>query len=170
MRIEPENGIVELMRGDTLIMPIYINAGTKLCPKHRPLAATERLYFALMEPNQAFEDAVLKKVIDFTADTDKDGNPLLRLNPSDTERLLVGKYYYMIKLRTIDAFGQEVVRTIVSPTLFWLQGNNVEPKDDVYYDDDKYDIEKVIFEGGEILAPDEDIKDDTIIDKGGEII
>lgn len=169
MRIEPENGIIELMRGDTLVMPVYINIGTKLCPKYRPLTSNERLYFALMEPNQAFEDAVLKKVIDFTSDTDSNGNPLLRLNPSDTERLLVGKYYYMIKLRTVDTFGQEVVRTIVSPTLFWLQGNNVEPKDNVYYDDDKYDIEKVIFEGGEIVAPEED-KDDIIIDEGGEII
>lgn len=164
------NGIINLMRGDSFTTPIYINVGSKLSPKYYTLGPTDKLYFGLMEPNQAFEDAVLKKVIDFTADTDKDGNPLLRLNPIDTERLLVGKYYYMVKLRTIDAFGQEVVRTIVSPTLFWLQGNNVEPEDDVYYADDKYNIEKVIFEGGEIVAPDEDIKDDTIIYKGGEII
>lgn len=164
MRIEPENGIVMLMRGDTLVLPIHINIGTKLAPRYKSLQPSERLYFGLMEPHQAFEDAVLKKVLDHTSDTDGDGNPLLVLNPKDTEKLSVGKYYYMIKLRTIDTFGQEVVRTIVSPTLFWLEGNNVAPQEDAYYTKGKYNIDRVEIDGGEVGD------DQHIIFEGGEII
>ena len=59
MRVEPENGIVTLMRGDTFVLPVHINDGTKLEPKYRSLSPTERLYFGLMEPGKAFENAVV---------------------------------------------------------------------------------------------------------------
>lgn len=145
------NGIVTLIRGDTLITPIYVNIGTKLSPKYYKLNLSDKLYFGLMEPNQSFEDAVLKKTFDFTSPQDAEGNTLLILKPSDTEKLLVGKYYYMIKLRTTDMFGQEIVRTIVPPTLFWLEGNNVKVEEEPYYNQGKYEIDKIIFEGGEIV-------------------
>lgn len=148
------NGIINLMRGDSFTTPIFINIGSKLSPRYYKLSATDKLYFALMEPNQAFEDAVLKKVFDFTSPQDSEGNTLLTLKPTDTEKLLVGKYYYMIKLRAIDAFGQESVRTIVNPTLFWLEGNNVKQKSEPYYDKGQYEIDRVILEGGEITLPD----------------
>lgn len=144
------NGIITLMRGDSFTTPIHINIGTKLSPRYYTLSNTDRLYFGLMEPNQAFEDAVLKKVYDFTSPQDGDGNTLLMLKPTDTEKLLVGKYYYMIKLRSIDAFGQEMVKTIVPPTLFWLEGNNVKVEEEPYYDKGHYEIDRVILEGGEI--------------------
>ena len=145
------NGIITLMRGDSFTHPIKINIGNKLYPKYYRLNSTDRLYFALMEPNQAFEDAVLKKVFDFTSPQDVDGNTLLILKPTDTEKLLVGKYYYMIKLRSVDAFGQEMVKTIVSPTLFWIEGNNVKIEEEPYYDKGHYEIDRVILEGGEII-------------------
>lgn len=145
------NGIITIMRGDSFTTPIYINIGTKIAPKYYKLSNTDRLYFGLMEPNQAFEDAVLKKVFDFTSPQDSDGNTLLILKPTDTEKLLVGKYYYMIKLRSIDAFGQEMVKTIVPPTLFWLEGNNVKVEEEPYYDKGHYEIDRVILEGGEII-------------------
>ena len=148
------NGIINLMRGDSFTTPIFINIGSKLSPRYYKLSVTDKLYFALMEPNQAFEDAVLKKVFDFTSPQDSEGNTLLTLKPTDTEKLLVGKYYYMIKLRAIDAFGQESVRTIVNPTLFWLEGNNVKQKSEPYYDKGQYEIDRVILEGGEITLPD----------------
>lgn len=185
MRIEPENGIITLMRGDTLTTPIYVNIGTKLKPKYKKLAENEKLYFALMEPNQAFEDAVLKKVYDYLSDTDKDGNVLLKLYPQDTEKLLVGKYYYMIKLRTFDAWDQEVVRTIVQPTLFWLDGNNPERAEPRRHEQGKYlidhvileggelnedNIDHIIFEGGEVEMPSEEEGIDHIIFEGGEIL
>lgn len=145
------NGIVTLMRGDSFTTPIYVNIGTKLSPEYYTLSETDRLYFGLMEPNQAFEDAVLKKVFSFTSPKDDEGNILLTLKPSDTEKLLVGKYYYMIKLRSTDSYGQEMVKTIVPPTLFWLEGNNVQIDEEPYYDKGHYEIDRVILEGGEII-------------------
>lgn len=145
------NGIITLMRGDSFTTPIYVNIGTKLSPEYYTLSETDRLYFGLMEPNQAFEDAVLKKVFSFTSPKDDEGNILLTLKPSDTEKLLVGKYYYMIKLRSTDSYGQEMVKTIVPPTLFWLEGNNVQIDEEPYYDKGHYEIDRVILEGGEII-------------------
>ncbi len=149
------NGIINLMRGDSFTTPIYVNLGTKLSPRYYKLGPLDKLYFGLMEPNQAFEDAVLKKVFDYTSPQDADGNTLLMLTPTDTEKLLVGQYYYMIKLRTIDMFGQEMVRTVVNPTIFWLNGNNVEQKEESYYDKGHYEIDRVVLDGGEITLPDD---------------
>lgn len=161
-----ENGIINLMRGDSFTTPILINVGSKLSPKYYSLGNRDRLYFGLMEPNQAFEDAVVKKVYDHTSPQDAEGNTLLTLYPKDTERLLVGQYYYMIKLRTIDVFGQESVRTIVPPTLFWLNGNNPVADTDERHEEGKYDIDNVVFEGGEV----DDTAVDIIIFEGGEIV
>lgn len=173
MRIEPENGIITLMRGDSLTTPIYINVGTKLQPKHIKLTENDKLYFGLMEPGQAFEDAVMKKVFDHTSPTDDDGNTLLILQPQDTEKLLVGKYYYMIKLRSVNSWGQEMVRTIVPSTLFWLEGNNPEQNSDKYYEQGKYDVEHLILEGGEfqeVIFEGGEVEVQNIIFEGGEIV
>lgn len=148
------NGIINLMRGDSFTTPIAINVGSKLSPRYYKLGPTDKLYFGLMEPNQAFEDAVLKKVFDFTSPQDSEGNTLLILTPIDTEKLLVGQYYYMIKLRTIDMFGIESVRTVVNPTIFWLEGNNVKQEVEPYYEKGHYEIDRVILDGGEIELPD----------------
>ena len=146
-----ENGIITLMRGDSFSTPIYINIGTKLVPEYYTLTPNDRLYFGLMEPSQAFEDAVLKRVFDFTDERDVNNNTLLKLRPQDTEKLLVGKYYYMIKLRSIEVDGEETVKTVVPPTLFWLEGNNVKIEEEKYYQKGHYEIERIIIEGGEIL-------------------
>ena len=147
------NGIINLMRGDSFTTPILINLGTKLNPRYYTLGPADKLYFGLMEPNQAFENAVLKKVYDMSSPQDSEGNTLLTLKPSDTEKLRVGQYYYMIKLRAIDTFGQEMVRTIVNPTIFWLGGNNVVEEREPYYEQGSYEIDRVILEGGEITLP-----------------
>ena len=142
------NGIIYLERGDSFSTPIYINIGTKLDPKYYTLNKTDRLYFGLMEPNQPFEDAVLKKVLSYADDTDDKGNTLLQLDPQDTLGLLCGKYYYSVKLRQIDECGKETVTTVIQPTQFWIQGVNAEVDDNCY--SDEYNVEEVIFEGGEL--------------------
>lgn len=144
-----ENGIITMMRGDSFETPIYINIGTHLEPVFYSLTERDRLYIGVMEPNMAFEDAVLKKVYTSSSPKDKEGNTLFILEPKDTQRLLVGKYYYMIKLRSFDDEGREKVKTILQPTLFWIDGNNPDLKkwEDDYYEQDEYDIEEVHFEG-----------------------
>lgn len=162
-----DNGIINLMRGDSFSTPIYINLGTKLNPIYKTLTHDDKLYFALMEPNQAFEDAVLKKVFDCTDDTDINGNTLLQLEPKDTEKLLVGKYYYMIKLRTFDVYGKEYVKTIVEPTQFFLNGNNPEVDTIERHEQGIYDIDNIIIEGGEVGSQPQG---NIIIFEGGEIL
>ncbi len=124
MGMNPQNGIITLMRGDSFTMPIQINVGSKLYPVYHTLGENDVVYFGLMEPNQAFEDAVMKKRFDKNSPKDEDGNVLLHIKPEETEHLLVGKYYYMIKWRYVDEYNQECVRTLVDPTLFWIMGNN----------------------------------------------
>ena len=157
------NGIVHLLRGDSYTTPIKVNVGNKLNPIMYQLKQGDALYFGLMEPNQAFEEAVLKKKYTYLSDTDSSGNVLLKIEPNDTLNLAVGKYYYMIKLRTVDNFGQESVKTIVPPTQFFLEGNNITPKGNERYEVGKYDVDHLIVEGGEV-------EDDHIIFEGGEIV
>jgi len=120
MDYEKENGIITVSRGDTFELPIYINEGTKLNVKYRPLKPSERLYVGVMEPGQPFEDAIIRKVYNSDSVTDSDGNTLMIFNSIDTEYLKVGKYYYTIKLRELLTDGTETVTTLVSPTLFWI--------------------------------------------------
>lgn len=124
MGINPQNKTISLMRGDSLSFTAPINLGSFLYPSIHELEGNEALYFGVMEPGAAFEDAVIKKK--YTADSDKDteGNIVISLDPMDTLKLSVGKYYYMIKWLYFDDAGEECVRTITTPTLFWLEGNN----------------------------------------------
>ena len=78
------NGIIYLFRGDSYTNPIIINVGTKLNPINYQLKQGDSLYFGLMEPNQSFEEAVLKKKYTYLNDTDSKGNTLLKIEPKDT--------------------------------------------------------------------------------------
>lgn len=146
---ECDNGIVYMFRGDSFSMPIKINNGSKLEPSYYHLTDRDTLYFGLMEPNQAFEDAVVKKRFTYISEKDEEGNILLKLDPSDTLNLLVGKYFYMIKLRTINEDGSETVRTILPLTQWFIEGNNVEEVE-TRYDTGRYDITYITLDGGEI--------------------
>ena len=151
------NGIVHLLRGDSYIVPIIVNLGDKLHPQIYTLNDNDRIYFGLMEPNKAFENAVVKKTFSNMSDTDEDGNILLTLNPEDTLNLLVGKYYYMVKLKIVKDDGRTVVKTLIPPTQFFIDGNNPEKVEcDIIItstdssDDIIYDEADIIFEGGEL--------------------
>lgn len=109
-----------LNRGDTFVFPIIINSNTKLNFKQYVLTDADKLYVALLEPNQAFEDAILRKVITNKDKTDENGNPLLIVNSRDTEYLLTGKYYLTIKLQQ----ENNIVTTILPMKEFWLTGTD----------------------------------------------
>ena len=74
-----------------------------------------------MEPNQPFETAIVRKK--FTnKDLDDNGNVKVRFWPEDTQLLLPGKYYYQVKLKSIDReTGKEDIETIVDKTLFYIK-------------------------------------------------
>lgn len=150
------NGIVHLLRGDSYSVPIIVNLGDKLHPQIYTLNDNDRIYFGLMEPNKAFENAVVKKTFSNMSDTDENGNILLTLDPEDTLNLLVGKYYYMVKLKIVKD-GRTIVKTLIPPTQFFIDGNNPEKVEcDIIItstdssDDIIYDEADIIFEGGEL--------------------
>jgi hypothetical protein len=139
MFAEVLNGKITHYRGDTLSTPIRIFTGSKLYPVSYTLKPTDKLYFGVMEPNQSFENAILKKVFDYESSKDSEGNTLLLLKSTDTEKMLVGKYYYMIKLKTVDKYNQEAIETLVTPTLFWLNGNNDTFEEDSFENNNQPD-------------------------------
>lgn len=115
------NGIIQLTRGDSLKLPLFINSNTDSNPVRYFLKETDTVYFALLEPNQNFEDAIFKKVFTYDSNKTEDGDLWITLNPGDTENLLPGKYYYTLKLRSINQLDNtEFVRTIVPEKEFWI--------------------------------------------------
>lgn len=125
------NGIITVNRGDSFKFPLTINFGSSLEPNTYGLNELDKLYFAVMEPNQPFETALIKKV--FTQKDFKDGQVQISFRPKDTECVLPGKYYYQIKLqrfhRKKDSQGNELtewdledydVDTVIDKTQFFI--------------------------------------------------
>lgn len=112
------NGIITLTRGDSFSLDVFVNLGTKLQPIQYVLQPGDKLYFALMEPNQSFEHALIRK--EFTNENlDEDDYVVMDFSSEMTEFLMPGQYYYMIKLvRTID--DKQIVDTITSKTKFFI--------------------------------------------------
>lgn len=98
------NGFIAIHRGDSFKVPLLINTGTKSTPtrlyvKQHPGAS---IYFGVMEPNQPFEDAVIKKRFTSRLSTTNSGGDLeVKFKPSDTEYLTPGRYYYAVKTEVI---------------------------------------------------------------------
>lgn len=107
-----ENQIVTINRGDTFQAPLFINIGTRLEPSRYPLAKDDVVYVGIMEANQPFEDALVRKSYTL-ADANANGDIVVTLEPSDTECLLPGTYYYQAKLEHPTGDGKSVVNTIV---------------------------------------------------------
>lgn len=117
-------GIISVSRGDSFETPLFINEGTEIAPKRYELTENDILYFAVMEPNQKFENAILKKMYDMNSEKNEEGDILISFSPTDTEYLLPGKYYYTIKLRTHIGEGEAEndykVQTIIPQKEFYV--------------------------------------------------
>ena len=115
-----KNGIVSVTRGDSFQIPLFINQGTELKPIRYELTGDDTIYFALMEPNQRFECALLKKV--FTKeDLNANGDIVIKFSPKDTENILPGSYYYQVKVKFNKLDGTYEVNTIVPKTQFIIE-------------------------------------------------
>ena len=126
------NGIITVNRGDSFRFPLTINFGSTLNPETYLLNEHDKVYFAVMEPNQPFECALIKKV--FTSkDINENREIEISFKPKDTECVLPGKYYYQIKLQRFhkktDSEGNELpywdmedydVDTVVDKTQFFI--------------------------------------------------
>ena len=113
-------GKIQMTRGDSVDIPITINQGTAIDFIPYQITDYDTLYFAVMEPNQKFEDAIIKKKITKeTAKFDYRGNLIIQLESKDTENLITGQYYYCLKMQTIYA-DQNIVQTIISNNDFYI--------------------------------------------------
>lgn len=111
-----KNGIITLNRGDSFTLEMDLNIGSAIEPVLYFMTENDRLYFAIMEPNQPFEEALVRK--EFTKDDQgANGDVVMIFSSTDTEFLLPGKYYYQVKLlRKEDE--NEFIDTVVSKTQF----------------------------------------------------
>lgn len=98
--IDKLTGEVCLNRGDDCTITLHINQGSNLDPMQYKLKDKDCLYFAIEEPNQPFENAIVKKVINLENNLlDKNGNITFDITSNDTLLLMPGLYYYEIKAK-----------------------------------------------------------------------
>ena len=115
------NGIITVNRGDSFSMPLVLNIGTTLDPRRFELDNYSFVYFAVMEPNQPFETALIRKRYTKN-DINDNGDIMVTFKPQDTQCVLPGKYYYQVKLQICNPENEEdyEVHTIIDKTLFWI--------------------------------------------------
>lgn len=118
------NGIVHVNRGDSFELPVNLIIGDAINRVTYQLQETDVLYVGIMEPNQPFETALIRKRIT-RKDLDSEGNIKVRFWPKDTVCVLPGKYYYQIKIETTVTLPNGEIRkdveTVVDKTLFYIQ-------------------------------------------------
>ena len=153
MFVQIEDNYLKMNRGDSYTLPLVINEGTKLCFKQYQLRQFDKIYVGIMEYNQSFENALIRKVITISSPTDKYGHPLFTLTPEDTEYILVGKYYIEIKLVQKDN-DNNIVTTILPLREFFINGTNKDM-------DNTYVYEKSVVKS-EINASWEEIENNSI--------
>ena len=115
------NGIITVNRGDSFVLSIKLNLGTNLEPIYYQLKDKDAVYLGVMEPNQPFECALIKKKCTIE-DVDRDGNLNIKFKPQDTQCVLPGKYYYQVKLQTFNLNDPEDynVDTVIDKQQFFV--------------------------------------------------
>lgn len=96
------DGSIQISRGDSFFVPLFINEGTDLEPSRYELVEGDLVYVGVMEPNQPFEKAIIKKIYDKDSDKTDCGDLKISFAVEDTEYLHQGQYYYSIKLKRGD--------------------------------------------------------------------
>ena len=90
--------IVSMNRGDTYTL--YVDAFLDVYQDEEyTLTDNDAIYFGLMDPNQHFEDALVRKKLTAADLEDPQGPFPITLEPEDTVDLMPGRYYYMVKLK-----------------------------------------------------------------------
>lgn len=114
-------GNIQLIRGDSLSLALFINEGNELYPVRYDLTDDDTVYFALMEDGQLFENAILKKMYTSKNAQTKEGDLIISLSTEDTQNLREGLYKYTIKLRTKNEdTGEYQVDTVVTEHSFYV--------------------------------------------------
>ena len=116
--VAKNNRVITMTRGDYFSFDVMIKSDNQWDDSIYVLSEGDILFFGLMEPNQPFEKAILKKQFGYD-DYDVEGGTLkVVLIPEDTIELIPGTYYYQIKILYKDEIGDTHIDTIVQKTKF----------------------------------------------------
>ena len=115
-----KNNVFTMNRGDTATMNFNVNVEL---PED---VIIDKLYLGITEPNQYFEDALIKKTFEINKDiTITDENNIwsfsIQIDPEDTVDIIPGTYYYEVKASGIIDQNEERIdfaTTIVQKTKF----------------------------------------------------
>lgn len=117
--IESNASMIRINRGDTYKAPLFINCGTLLEPKRYILQENDKVFFGVMEPNKLWEQSIMRQIYTYDCDKTEEGDIIIQITPEETQYLLPGTYYYMIKLVKYDENNEiDEVTTVVPTTLF----------------------------------------------------
>lgn len=118
--VTKKNRVITMTRGDYFSFDVIIRSDDSWDDSIYVLSKGDILFFGLMEPNQPFEKAILKKEFGYD-DYDVEGGTLkIVLNPEDTIELVPGTYYYQVKVLYKDEVGTVHVDTVVQKTKFYI--------------------------------------------------
>lgn len=109
--------IITMTAGDSFYSVLFINKGTLISPVRYELQTNDKVYLSIMEPNQEFENGIIRKVYT-SQDINADGDIEIYLSPEDTQNVIAGTYYYSVKLQMQNDIGDAVVCTICPPKKF----------------------------------------------------
>lgn len=115
--------IITMTRGDNETIPLKLFTDNYKKKYIFFPNRNDKIFFALMEPNQTFETAILKKIFGYDDVDQENGVINIKLDSIDTEFLASGDYYYTIKILRKDSWEEEsddqgTVETLVERTKF----------------------------------------------------
>lgn len=113
-----KNKVITMTRGDYLSLEIELKSGKFPNEIKYNLGEGDYLFFGLMEPNQPFEKAILKKEFTYDDYDIENGTLRIKIEPDDTLMLMPGTYYYQIKVLYKDEAGDTHIDTAVQKTKF----------------------------------------------------
>ena len=122
MILDFNNVTLEMVRGDTFVLPLELNCGTRENFVRHTIGDNEYLYVGIMKYNQSFECAEIRCMINKDSEKDTNGNVMLHLLPEHTVNLDPGKYYLTVKFSD----GANI-QTLVNDMLFFVTGSPVSP-------------------------------------------
>ena len=116
--------IIKINRGDSYSLDIKVFSN-KDASKPYLLTASDAVYFALLNPHQRFEDAILIKGYTLEDQNVSNGEITVNITPNDTRSLTPGVYYYTAKLQrggTLEVLNDfdepDEVTTLIERTKF----------------------------------------------------
>lgn len=116
--------IIKVNRGDSYEFDVYISEKNNNLNKYL-LTTNDAVYFALLHPNQRFEDAIIIKGYTLEDQNVETGDINIKIVPNDTRGLTPGIYYYTVKLKrggniaSVSEYDEpDEVRTIIERTKF----------------------------------------------------